>query len=151
MSYDLMVFEPAAAPAAHESFIAWYRKQMKWAEGHSYADPSVASARLRAWLLDISVRFPSRNDDLSALPEDDGALSAYSIGKPFIYASFAWSRAEDAYGTVFDLAGKHALGFFHVSSNGREAWLPSNDGLALANEAGKPAMMARIKKLLAAK
>ena len=27
MSYDLMVFEPAKAPAARKEFMAWYEKQ----------------------------------------------------------------------------------------------------------------------------
>jgi hypothetical protein len=150
MSYDLMVFEPGAAPPTHGSFISWYRKQTKWGEGHSYGDPSITSARLRAWLLDIAARFPSIDDGLSGLPADDGALSDYSIGKQFIYASFAWSRAEDAYRTVFDLAGKHALGFFDVSSNGQEIWLPSNGGLVLLHQERKPSMLAKIKKLLGA-
>jgi hypothetical protein len=44
MSYDLMVFEPEAAPKEHDRFLEWYGVQTKWSEGHSYGDPAITSA-----------------------------------------------------------------------------------------------------------
>jgi hypothetical protein len=38
MSYDLMIFEPEAAPKNHDSFLAWCTEQTKWNEGESQRD-----------------------------------------------------------------------------------------------------------------
>jgi hypothetical protein len=48
--------------------------------------------------------------------------------------SFAWSKAELAYQTTLDLAAKHDLGFFNVSSPGEEVWLPAEGRLILAHQ-----------------
>jgi hypothetical protein len=47
MSYDLMVFEPEAAPKDHDAFMEWYVNLTKWNDG-PYDDPAQTSARLRA-------------------------------------------------------------------------------------------------------
>lgn len=33
MSFDLMVFEPDAAPKDHDAFMKWYFKLTKWTDG----------------------------------------------------------------------------------------------------------------------
>src|SRR4051812_27531703 len=43
VSYDLMVFEPAAAPKDRQSFIEWYHDQTNWTELHSYDDPKATT------------------------------------------------------------------------------------------------------------
>jgi hypothetical protein len=48
MSYDLMVLDPAAAPAGRESFMEWYDQQAEWAESHSYDNPARCTPGLRA-------------------------------------------------------------------------------------------------------
>jgi len=48
MSYDLMVFDPAAAPAGREAFMEWYDQQTEWADGHSPDDPARCTSGLRA-------------------------------------------------------------------------------------------------------
>jgi hypothetical protein len=68
------------------------------------------------------------------LPEDEATAADYSIGKQMIYMSFAWSKAELAYQTTLDLAAKHDLGFFNVSSPGEEVWLPAEGRLILAHQ-----------------
>jgi hypothetical protein len=70
MSYDLMVFDPAAAPSGHAEFMKWYEE--KWEEPQGY-DPSVCTPGLRALLSDIVVRFPALNGPLAPreLPEDE--------------------------------------------------------------------------------
>jgi len=109
MSYDLMVFEPEAAPKDYYGFLGWCAEQTKWNEGHSYNDPSVTSARLRAWFLDVIRLFPPLNGVFAEkeLPEDEVTAADYSIGTQMIYIAFAWSNAELAYQTTLDLAAKH--------------------------------------------
>src|SRR5579872_4405815 len=99
MSYDLMVFEPEAVPASHEEFLDWYARQTKWSEDHGYDDPGITSERLRSWFEDIIQIFPPMNGP-KQLPADEGSNTDYAIGTSFIYASFAWSKAEPAYMTV---------------------------------------------------
>ena len=45
MSYDLMVFDPEAAPVDRHAFMEWYEAQAEWSEDHSYDDPSVSTPR----------------------------------------------------------------------------------------------------------
>jgi hypothetical protein len=125
MSYDLMVFEREAAPKDHSGLLEWYEEQTKWNEGHSYNDPSVTSARLRAWFLEVIRFFPPLN-----------GVADYSIGRQMIYTAFAWSKAELAYQTTLDLAAKHDLGFFNVSSQDEEVWLPTEGRLILVHQRG---------------
>ncbi len=130
-----MVFESNAAPTSHAQFMDWYEQQTQWAEGHGYDDPTVSTAKLRAWFMEIIQSFPPLNGPLSQddLPEDEASATDYSVGKSVIYCAFAWPKAELAYDTVFDLAQKHGVGFFNVSSGNEEVWLPSNNKLSLAH------------------
>lgn len=122
MSYDLMVFDPAAAPAKKRApFLDWYDQQAEWEEGHSYDDPAISSPALRAFYEEIAQTFP-------AMQDDDGPGTDYTIGKAVIYMTFEWERIDDAHETVFRLAAKHALGFFDVSSDLAETWLPDGKG-----------------------
>jgi hypothetical protein len=135
VSYDLMVFEPSAAPSSHRDFMQWYDQQTQWAEGHSYDDPVVSTANLRAWFMDIIQSYRPLNGPLSQddLPEDEASATDYSVGKSVIYCAFAWSKAEPAYRLVFELAQKHRVGFFNVSSANEEVWLPVEGRLTLAH------------------
>lgn len=45
----------------------------------------------------------------------------------------AWSKAAEAYEAVFNLAAKHGVGVFNVSSVGEEVWLPEHGKLVLAH------------------
>ena len=138
MSYDLMVFEPEAAPKGHNGFLEWCAEQTKWDEGHSYNDPSVASPRLRGWFLDVIRYFPPLNGVFAEdeLPEDEAAAADYSIRRQMIYICFAWSKAELAYQTTLEFAAKHGLGFFNVSSKDEEVWLPAEGRLIPAHQRG---------------
>jgi len=147
MSYDLMVFEPEAVPAIHEEFLEWYGRQTKWSEDHGYDDPATTSEHLRAWYEDIVQIFPPMKRG-NQLPEDEGSNSDYAIGTNFIYASFAWSKAEPAYMTVARLAEKHGVGLFNASSASEEVWVPANGRMSLAHDKGPPTIAGRIKSLL---
>ena len=50
-----------------------------------------------------------------------------------MYAGFAWPKAIAAAGEAERLAKLHGVGFFDVSSNGEEVWLPVNGTLKLAH------------------
>lgn len=122
MSYDLMVFDPAAAPGKKRApFLDWYDEQSDWKEAHDYDDPAVSAPALQAFYQDIAQRFP-------ALQSEEEGGTDYTIGKSVIYMSFGWESIDDAYDTVFALASKHAVGFFDVSSDLAETWLPDGKG-----------------------
>jgi hypothetical protein len=128
-----MVFDPDAAPSGRRQFLDWYEQQTKWAEGHDYNDPKVPTAKLQPWFFDIIRLFPALDGPLAQddLPEGEDSVTDYSLGRVVIYYGFSWSRTEQAYKTVFELARKHGVGFFDVSSNGSELGLPKGGELRL--------------------
>src|ERR1700722_13358516 len=135
MSYDLMVFEPEAAPRKHAAFMAWYEKLTKWDEGHGYNDPTVTTPRLRAWMEEMQKMFPSMNGPEAENAFDgDGVLSDYTIARQAIYAGFAWSKAVAAAAEAERLAVKHGVGFFDVSSPNEEVWMPLPDRMSLVHK-----------------
>jgi len=148
MSYDLMVFEPEAAPKNHDAFMEWYFTLTKWNDG-PYDDPARTSARLRAWVQEMQRTFPDMNtpDAEIHLQDDDGVLADYTIRRQFVYAGFAWSKAVDAVGVAERLAKLHGVGFFDVSSNGEEVWLTVNGALELAHQKKRP-FLERLRRTL---
>ncbi len=135
-----MAFEADAAPASHAQFMEWYAQETQWTEGHSYDDPAMSTVKLRAWFVEITQSFPPLNGPLSqgGLSEDEASATDYSVGKSIIYCAFAWTKAKPAYSLVFELAQKHGVGFFNVSSGNEEVWLPSRDKLILAHSKELP-------------
>ncbi len=122
MSYDLMVFNPKAAPKEKAKFSEWYERQTQWEEDHDYDDPKVTTVELRNWFLDMIKEFPAMNGPY-AIDEDDerfddSEVTDYSIGKDVIYAGFRWSVAEKAFDKMTELASKHKVGFYDVSGSG---------------------------------
>ena len=145
-----MVFEPGAVPPTHEEFLEWYARQTRWSEDHGYNDPELTSEHLRAWFLEIIQIFPPMNRELgpSELAEDEASSSDYAIGTEFIYASFAWSKAESAYMIVSRLAEKFHLGLFNASSSGEEVWVPEDGQMTLAHDKSPQTLVGRIKEFL---
>lgn len=128
MSYDLMVFDPSAAPRERTAFMAWYQQQAQWSEPHDYNDPEAPSERLRAWFREMIETFPPMNGPLARNDDDSPKVTDYSLGSSVIYAAFAWSEAEMAYHRMFVLAARHHVGFFDVSSAVGDLWFPTADG-----------------------
>jgi hypothetical protein len=118
MSYDLMVFDPAAAPHERAAFVEWYHHQAEWSEGHDYSDPANTTPALRAWYNAIRKVYPALNGP-DAVSDDDKIDDAadYSIGHHVIYANFRWSQAEQAYPLVRSLAVTYGVGFYDVSGD----------------------------------
>jgi hypothetical protein len=127
MSYDLMVFEPSAAPRDRAHFMEWHNRQVQWSEGHGYSDPTVASPALQRWYQDMIQFYPSLNGPLASNDVDNPKLTDHCIGMHVIYSAFAWSCAvDDARATMRALAAKHAVGFFDVSSDEGEIVFPGD-------------------------
>ncbi len=145
-----MVFEPEAVPPSHSEFLEWCAQQTKWGEDHGYDDPTLSSGRLRAWFDDIVQIFPPMygQSNLEQLTEDEASSTDYAIGADFIYASFAWSKAEAAYMTVARLAEKYNLGLFNANSSGEEVWVPQEGRMTLAHDKGPTTIVGRIMELL---
>ena len=123
MSYDLMVFDPASAPRERESFLSWYDQQTEWSEDHGYGDPAVTTPALQAWFQEMIQFFPAMNGPF-AVDSDASEVTDHCIGSTVIYSTFAWSVAERAYGKMRELAIKHGVGFFDVSSDDGEILFP---------------------------
>lgn len=135
MSYDLMVFNPEAAPSGHAEFLDWYDKQMQWDGGRPADKLARIAPALRAWFDEMTRQYPAIHGEPRADESAGGAfvLTDYTIGQDIIYASFPAGRANPAYKHMFALAGRHRIGFFDASSRKGEVWLPDgSDGLTLA-------------------
>ncbi|MBB3063693.1 hypothetical protein [Microbulbifer rhizosphaerae] len=124
MSFDLMVFEPSAAPTERAKFMEWYQAQTEWSEDHSYQDHSVTSPALKAWFEEMINFFPPMNGPLASDDIDDEKVTDHCIGKEVIYSAFAWPVAEEAYRKMRELAIKHNVGFFDVSADQGEILFP---------------------------
>ena len=147
MSYDLMVFEPVAAPKDHSAFMNWYFELAKWNDG-PYNDPVRTSERLQLWVREMQRTFPDMNTPEAEihLQDDDGVLADYTIGRQFVYAGFAWSKAVAAATEAERLAKLHGVGFFDVSSNGEEVYLPVKEMLELAHRKEAPSFLERLRR-----
>jgi hypothetical protein len=128
MSYDLMVFDPEAPPQDRAGFVEWYLQQIEWGEGHSYDDPKVSTSALSAWFFDMTQEYPAMNGPYASDDVDDPKVTDYCIGRAVIYTAFAWSEAESAYHAVFEAARKHRVGFYDVSADDGQVWMPTSSG-----------------------
>ena len=124
MSFDLMVFDPAAAPRDRAAFMEWYAQQTEWSEDHSYDDPAVASPALQRWFAEMAQDFPPMNGPLSDPVADGPEVTDHCIGRQVIYSAFAWSMADKAHAKMRELAIKHGVGFFHASDDPGEILIP---------------------------
>lgn len=127
MSYDLMVFAPEAAPSQRAPFLDWYEQQTEWGEDQAYDNPAVSTPALQAFFAELAAEFPVSEAVTDSSEEESG--TDYTIDHSLIYISFLdWDKIDEAHEAVFRLAAKHALGFFDVSSDLAEVWLPDNKG-----------------------
>ena len=137
MSYDLMVFNKAAAPRSRAEFMKWYEAQTEWKEEHDYADPANTSPELRNWYMEMLHTFPPMNGPFASEDDEGSNVSDYTVGRDVIYVAFAWSVADEAYKTMRELAEKHAVGFFDVSRDKGDILFPENGKLVSISNARK--------------
>lgn len=111
MSFDLVVFQPDAAPKDAAGFLAWYQQLRA-------AAPREAGPALRSWRREMEER--------------GGPFSAH-MTRDSICASFGWDMSTEVFETAFELAGQHEVGLFDPQAGTR--WLPNgNRGLFQWNE-----------------
>ena len=137
MSYDLLVFDAKVAPLLRDEFLEWYDVETEWEDEEGYDDPQRCTPELRAWFLEMIQKYPAMNGPLAPedIPEDDSVVSDYSLGRHAIYIAFSWSKAEQAFEDTKAMAAKHGVGFFNVSSDTSDVWMPdSQGGLQLAHQ-----------------
>lgn len=123
-----MIFRPTAAPENREEFMNWYARQVEWSEEHSYEDPKVASREMQKWFIEMIESFPAMNGPYADENIETDYLTDYCIGKDVIYVGFRWSVAEEAYELSKQLAEKHKVGFFDVSADDGNIFIPDEKG-----------------------
>ena len=128
MSYDLMVFEPSAAPSDRSEFLEWYGQQIEWREEHGYNDPANTTEKLRAWFFEMKKTYPAMNGPYASDDYDNIKITDYCVGQSVIYAAFRWSVAADAYRAVFESAKNFGVGFYDVSAEEGQVWMPEPGG-----------------------
>lgn len=131
-----MVFEKTNVPKTKGEFMKWFKAQVEWGEEHGYQTASVASSALQNWYCAMKNSFPSMNgvdapteEEFRDNDELEERLTEYCIGRDLIYASFAWSMADEAYELMKQLAQEHDVGFFDVGADNGDIILP--DGTKL--------------------
>ena len=127
MSYDLMVFEPSAAPRNRDAFMEWFKEQAEWSEDHDYDDHAVTSPALQSWYKDIIQKYPPMAGPLANYDDvDNPRATDYSIGRNVIYSAFSWSESGEAFTDMRELAIKHSVGFFDASAVEGEILFPGD-------------------------
>jgi len=115
MSYDLGVFDIAAAPKDKAAFNVWWGKALE-AEQESYDDIEIATPELTAWFHDMRKTYLPMNGPFALADDhpnfDSPKITGYQIGPKTIYCDFRWSEAEDAGPWMFELAEKHGLAVY---------------------------------------
>jgi hypothetical protein len=130
VSYDLMVFDPASAPRNRAAFLAWYDEQQSGEEDVPPSDdPQSLTPALQAWFAEMIETFPPLNGPLARDEDvDDPKTTDYGLARTYVYACFGWSQAESAYEHTVKLAQKHRVGFFNVSDEKADVWVPNARG-----------------------
>jgi hypothetical protein len=125
-----MVFDPASAPRKRAAFLEWYEQQQSGDEDAPPSDdPKSLTPALQAWFAEMIETFPPLNGPLARDENvDNPKTTDYGLGRTYVYACFGWSQAEAAYKHLVKLAVKHRVGFFNVSSDEGDVWIPGPRG-----------------------
>jgi hypothetical protein len=131
LSYDLMVFDPDAAPTDRDAFLAWVDSQSDDVELFDPTRSEFSTRNLRLWLEEMLKTFPAMNGPYVTADQDgdDLHVTDYDISRTNIYACFAWPLAEESYLAVMSLAEKYGIGVYDISDPEGTIWRPGSDGL----------------------
>src|SRR4051794_36426696 len=121
-----MVFDPASAPRKRAAFLEWYEQQQSGTEDVPPSDdPKSLTPALQGWFAEMIETFPPLNGPLAKDENiDNPKTTDYGFGRTYVYACFAWSQSEPAHKHTVKLAEKHRVGFFNVSSEEGDVWIP---------------------------
>lgn len=135
MSYDLLVFEPTAAPDDRVAFIAWFSQVIRLREGHLLSDPSYASPALRSWYEGMGRAFPhiGTADAGRAEMQEDQINADYRFSPNAIFARFEWQVSRKAYHLAMKLARTYGLGFFDASGDNAMCYTWANGRFVVAH------------------
>jgi hypothetical protein len=130
MSYDLVVFDPAAAPRDRAGFLEWIKYALGVADGHARTDPTAASPELWAWHRDMCEVFPAGDGPRAYDPFSTQATknATYRFAANVILAGFHWEVSGAALHRVKKLAQTHRLGLFDASGTDGAVWMMSDRG-----------------------
>ena len=126
MSYDLIVFEPDAAPRDRMEFLDWIKDAAR-EDGGARSGPPSASPALWAWRNDMFEAFPASDGPRAFDPYSTLATrnATYRLVRHAIIAGFHWEASGAALFQVKKLVQKHRLGFFDASGEARPVWMVS--------------------------
>jgi hypothetical protein len=113
VSYELVIFDPAAAPRERAAFLHW-QERLQWTD-----DAATTAPALHSWLTEMMEEFPEGD------PYDVPGGTDYWIGASAIYADFPWTMMEPAYDRASSLAARHCLGLFNAGLWAGEVWIPA--------------------------
>lgn len=130
MSYDLVVFDPAAAPRDRNGFLDWIKYALSAADGPPRTDPAAASPGLWAWHRDMCEMFPAGDGPRAYDPFSTQATknATYRFASHAILAGFHWEVSGPALYRVKKLAQAHSLGLFDASGADGAVWIASARG-----------------------
>ena len=122
MSYDILIFEPAAV--SDEEFPQWWEQVSQWEEPRDYDTTDGSTPAIRSFYRDLIRSFPPFNgpDALSEEEleerEDKGLpVAEYTIGADHIYISVGWSDASALVKIVGQMAWTQRLAVAYVSDD----------------------------------
>jgi hypothetical protein len=135
MSYDLMVFDPAAPPGDRIGFLSWYSDTARWGDGSLVSDPAGAPPALQAWYRDMIRQFPATTGpdarDQSSHHED--RYAEYRFCSKAVFAAFQWEASRHAQMQALKLARMHGVGLFEVSGENGSVWAPEKGQFKLVH------------------
>ena len=130
MSYDLVIFEPAAPPADRNGFLVWYTEVARLGDGSLACNPAATAPILQAWYRDMIKAFPALiGPDAPAYRDiDDNRPAEYRFCQSAIFASFQWEASRKVQLQALRLARSHAVGLFDASGATCAVWGPTDRG-----------------------
>ena len=123
MSYDILIFEPAAV--SDEEFPQWWEQVSRWEEPRDYYTTEGSTPAIRSFYRDLIRTFPPFNgpdalsdDEVDARLAQGLPVADYTIGEDLVYVGVSWSAANALVTTVSELAWTHRLAVAYVSDDG---------------------------------
>ncbi len=128
MSYDLIAFDPAAAPRDRAAFLGWIKTALS--ETPSAGELAAAAPQLWAWRNDMCQTFPAAAGpgafDPDSPPQTRNA--GYRFASNLIIASLHWDVSGQAIYQARRIARAHNVGLFDASGTVRSVWMISGRG-----------------------